>query len=286
MGEVERDGVRDALLGGEREHEEEQQERTKLQNATAATNWRQAVYLNIYDLETQSDDPQAISRWNSYLYYTGLGLYHSGVEVYDKEYAFGGSALPSTGVFVVEPRNAPCAKFRQQVFMGYTELAPDALHEFVMGDVAAGFAGNSYNLLKRNCNHFADALCQMLTGRAAPVWVNRLAWLGTQMKCVLPTGFDDPFGAAADAAASTSSATAAIGASNERADACHHDDDSRRLLECAPAESRSDRHRDTQLNLAIPTAETAAAAGGSGGGFGVGVASERSVDDAKESRTR
>lgn len=34
-----------------------------------------------------------------------LGVFHSGVEIGDKEYCFGGHDIPNvTGVFVIEPR--------------------------------------------------------------------------------------------------------------------------------------------------------------------------------------
>jgi len=53
----------------------------------------------------------------------------------------------------------------------------------------------------RNCNHFASDLCERLTGTAAPVWVNRLAWMGEKAKFLLPKGFDTPMAAPVTAAA-------------------------------------------------------------------------------------
>jgi len=155
--------------------------------------YREAVYLNVYDLKIP-EDPTAVGRWNSYLYWGGLGLYHSGVQVHGKEYAFGGSACSETGVFSVRPRNAPAAVFRESLLVGYTEM-PAAQVDSLLLDLAAAYPGNSYNLLQRNCNHFADELSVLLTGNHAPYWINRMAWLGSQLKCVLPEGFDDPFGA-------------------------------------------------------------------------------------------
>ena len=38
------------------------------------------VYLNIYDLSDQ----------NSWTYWCGVGIFHSGLEVYGVEYAYGG----------------------------------------------------------------------------------------------------------------------------------------------------------------------------------------------------
>lgn len=46
--------------------------------------------------------------------------------------------------------------------------------------------GPSYDLLNRNCNHFSDALAFALTGRHAPAWINRAAWIGLQLPCLVP----------------------------------------------------------------------------------------------------
>lgn len=53
-----------------------------------------------------------------------------------------------------------------------------------------------------NCNHFASDLCERLTGKPAPEWVNRLAWFADKAKFMLPAGFDNPTAApvTADAA--------------------------------------------------------------------------------------
>ncbi|CAN0283618.1 unnamed protein product, partial [Phaeothamnion confervicola] len=48
------------------------------------------------------------------------------------------------------------------------------------------FGPDRYNVLSNNCNSFADAFLRELTGRPAPAWVNRLAWLGSWFSCCLP----------------------------------------------------------------------------------------------------
>nr|DAD21739.1 TPA_asm: hypothetical protein HUJ06_023202 [Nelumbo nucifera] len=72
------------------------------------------VYLNVYDLTPM----------NGYVYWAGLGVFHSGVEVHGVEYAFGAHDYPSSGVFEVEPRQCPGFKFRKSIFMGTTCLDP------------------------------------------------------------------------------------------------------------------------------------------------------------------
>lgn len=48
------------------------------------------------------------------------------------------------------------------------------------------FGPDSYNLIRKNCNHFANALVWALLGRTIPPHVNRLADIGTCLSCCLP----------------------------------------------------------------------------------------------------
>lgn len=45
--------------------------------------------------------------------------------------------------------------------------------------------------LFRNCNHFASDLCEKLTGKPAPDWVNRLAWVAEKANFLVPTNFEN-----------------------------------------------------------------------------------------------
>lgn len=40
------------------------------------------------------------------------------------------------------------------------------------------FGPDRYNVLTRNCNSFASAMCEELLGKPIPGYVNRLAWMG------------------------------------------------------------------------------------------------------------
>ena len=42
-----------------------------------------------------------------------------------------------------------------------------------------------------NCNHFTSYLCEKLTGRAAPSWINRAATIGVALPCVVPREWID-----------------------------------------------------------------------------------------------
>lgn len=138
---------------------------------------RATLYLNVYDLTPM----------NSYLYWFGLGIFHSGVEVHGLEYGFGAHEYPSSGVFEVEPRSCPGFIFRRSVPMGSIDMSRTEFQSF-MGNLAAKYHGDTYHLIAKNCNHFTDEVCTRLTGRPIPGWVNRLARLvsGSLCKCLLP----------------------------------------------------------------------------------------------------
>ncbi|KAJ9567172.1 hypothetical protein OSB04_003138 [Centaurea solstitialis] len=139
------------------------------------------VYLNVYDL----------TPLNGYAYWAGFGIFHSGVEVHDVEYAFGAHDYPTSGVFEVEPRQCPGFKFRRSILIGTTCLDPAQVREF-MEHHAANYNGDSYHLIVKNCNHFCNDICYKLTGKPIPKWVNRLAKLGSVFSSVLPDALRVP----------------------------------------------------------------------------------------------
>uniref|UniRef100_A0A0E0H3V4 PPPDE domain-containing protein n=1 Tax=Oryza nivara TaxID=4536 RepID=A0A0E0H3V4_ORYNI len=61
-----------------------------------------SVVVNVYDLTPM----------NNYLYWFGLGIFHSGIEVHGVEYGFGAHEFPTSGVFEVEPKNCPGFVYR------------------------------------------------------------------------------------------------------------------------------------------------------------------------------
>ncbi|CAI0440662.1 unnamed protein product [Linum tenue] len=133
------------------------------------------VFLNVYDL----------TAINGYAYWVGLGVYHSGVQVHNVEYAFGAHEYPTTGIFEGVPKQCDGFTFRKSILIGNTNLGPGEVRK-VMEDLAQEYKGNAYNLITKNCNHFCNAACLKLTSNPIPSWVNRLARIGFLCNCVLP----------------------------------------------------------------------------------------------------
>nr|CDJ97740.1 Protein of unknown function DUF862 domain containing protein [Haemonchus contortus] len=129
---------------------------------------RVPVRLNVYDMY-----------WlNDYASNIGFGIFHSGIEVYGVEYAYGGHPYAFSGVFENSPQDAEELgenfKFRQCIVIGETAFSASAVRELIKS-LGHEYRGDRYHLISRNCNHFSAVLAKALTGNDIPTWVNRLA---------------------------------------------------------------------------------------------------------------
>ncbi|KAI3918653.1 hypothetical protein MKX01_041973 [Papaver californicum] len=177
---------------------------------------RTQLYLNVYDLTPM----------NNYLYWFGLGIFHSGIEVHGMEYGFGAHEYSSSGVFEVEPKSCPGFVFRRSVLLGSTDMSRSDFQSFIE-HLSSKYHGDTYHLITKNCNHFTDDLCQRLTGKPIPGWVNRLARLGSFCNCLLPENIqvttvripDHPIYSDDDGSESLASS---VSAESEGEDSDHH----------------------------------------------------------------
>lgn len=129
------------------------------------------VHLNVYDLSPAND----------YLYPIGFGLHHSGVEILGKEYTFASGG----GVFDHSPGEAPGAKHRERLELGIFEGTSADVNSAI-SELKSQFGPNSYNLITKNCNSFANALVWVLLRKTIPSHVNRLADIGSCCSCLIP----------------------------------------------------------------------------------------------------
>ncbi|KAL6704014.1 hypothetical protein ACN47E_008865 [Coniothyrium glycines] len=141
---------------------------------------RTEVIINIYDLLP----PGKVA---TVLWAIGSSLLHSGVVIGEREYAYGGHDRRNlTGVYWTKPgQEPPGGTFKQAVLHGFS-FRPQEELEAIIQEASQEFQGTSYNLLTKNCNHFTSYLCEKLTGRSAPGWLNRAASIGVALPCVVP----------------------------------------------------------------------------------------------------
>ena len=130
------------------------------------------IIVNVYDLMN-----------NSFLYPIGLGAYHTGVEIFGREYTFSES-----GVFHTSPRDVE-APFRTSIEMGVFKGSMNDFEKALI-DVKLQFQPGTYNLYSKNCNSFSNALCMRLLNKPIPAWINRMAGYGNMFSGMM--GGDNP----------------------------------------------------------------------------------------------
>jgi len=111
------------------------------------------VEIALYDLS------QGLARWVPPALLGGHrfeGIWHSGVRVFDKEFWFGGAILES------RLDEIPFGQPVRIVRLGTTLRTHEELLEFLRNDVYENYNPRSYDVLRRNCNHFSDELLQFL----------------------------------------------------------------------------------------------------------------------------
>lgn len=115
----------------------------------------------------------------------GGGIYHTGVEVDGVEYAFGSHAESTTGVWMQEPQKLPDGFANNQAVLirtlevAKTHVPPRSLRRLIV-ELMQAWPGSSYDVLRRNCNHFSAAMIATVLEvedgmHFIPSWVNRAA---------------------------------------------------------------------------------------------------------------
>jgi hypothetical protein len=128
------------------------------------------VVLHIYDLG-KGEETQALNR---ILRVFGSGAFHCGVEVFGKEWSYRGANRVGTGVFNCQPRHCMSHTYCESVPMGETYLSEGEVTA-LLSWLESEWAALAYSVLRHNCCHFADILCNHLGVGAIPSWVKSLA---------------------------------------------------------------------------------------------------------------
>lgn len=130
------------------------------------------VTLHIYDMGASP----TVGHVNGILGAIGAGAYHAAAEVYGSEWTFG-YALEGTGVYSCLPTRCAHHKYRTAIPMGHTYFTKRRFARLI-GAMEREWLGSDYDLLRRNCCHFSETICQRLGLGAIPRWVMSLASAG------------------------------------------------------------------------------------------------------------
>ena len=133
-----------------------------------------------------------------------IGAYHTSIDVRGFRYQFGANigisrtASPHGGgdtadsIRFVPPNGA----YRESIVLGQTWSGQGEINAIVQRMRDDGFRGDTYHLVKRNCNHFSETFamalilgnelleegnCDLRTLDKFPAWVNRLARIGSSL---------------------------------------------------------------------------------------------------------
>jgi len=83
------------------------------------------------------------------------GVWHSAVRAFGKEYWFGGM------IFESDPNAVPFGKPARVLQLGFTWLSREDLQDFTDG-LSDQYNPKSYDVLRRNCNHFSNEVLRFL----------------------------------------------------------------------------------------------------------------------------
>lgn len=147
------------------------------------------VFLNVYDL--------LLMNYTTSKY--GVGIYHTGVQLDNKEYSYAAHNKEHTGLRETKPRDSSCVEdaiYKESILIGWTYVSDETVANH-FASLKHSYLGDEYNPLKRNCNHFTEEFLDLLVephdrwlrdGESPiPAYVNRVVYVANKVRPCLPS---------------------------------------------------------------------------------------------------
>eukprot|EP00435_Cladocopium_sp_Y103_P060175 s2340_g21.t4 len=127
--------------------------------------YRERVLVRVYDL-----GQTMLTRFHNQLT-KNYGAFHTGVEVYGKEWSYGMTFDNTSGIISHEPAKNADHTFRETLSMGYTRFSPREVGK-ILEDLKREWRGRDYHVLTKNCHHFSEVFCARLAKIGAMGYIN------------------------------------------------------------------------------------------------------------------
>ncbi|CAD7931089.1 unnamed protein product [Amoebophrya sp. A25] len=140
------------------------------------------VFIHVYDVSQEN----SIKRLNRFTAHKKSplkfgGIFHAGVEINGLEWSYGATfSETACGVACNEPKQHPQHRYRQSIYLGLSKCSNENVAE-LLGHAVENWPGDDYDLLRRNCCHFADEFCLSLGVGPIPGWIHRFARIGSTL---------------------------------------------------------------------------------------------------------
>ena len=121
------------------------------------------VILNVYDT----------SFHNQWTYYFGWGRFHTGIEIYGKEYIY---RVPD-GITSIKSKSGGIkgkVALRTSIKIGETTKNRQDVQD-VLDGLDNEFTPETYDPVSQNSNHFTDRVAGVLCHKTIPQWINLVA---------------------------------------------------------------------------------------------------------------
>jgi len=138
------------------------------------------VVLHVYSLGRS----KLLSVANKTLRKLGTGVFHAGVAVHGSEWSFAGGGTGS-GIVRGVPGDTSDHLRHKEVLVGVTTLKEGEVQS-LLDEMSAEWASADYDVLSKNCLHFADKFLQRLGFAGAPRWLLNSTTLALNIQMHVP----------------------------------------------------------------------------------------------------